>query len=376
MGEKVVLKIGSAVLMRDRDRLDRGAFCRLVDATAQAIQAGTRIVVVTSGAVATGRRKMGLLSKPSGVRSVPVLQALAALGQSTLIQMYESEFGHHDLKVAQLLLTRDDFNDRQRYVNARNALEAVLEFGAVPIINENDTVVTDAVRFGDNDQLAALVATLIGADRLVILSDIDGLYTSNPHADPDAVKLDRVQAADPSLDAMVSGTRSAGDGTGGMATKLGAARLAARSAIMTVVAPGKVPGVVADALSDAPQMGTLFLPEPGADRMAARKAWIGLSTSVAGRIWCDAGATRAMRQRGTSLLPSGITQVEGEFSEGDIVELVNPEGVAFGRGLALYPAVDMRRIQGAQSDAIETLLGYKGLDAVVHRNDFTLLGEG
>ncbi|MEL6180916.1 MAG: glutamate 5-kinase, partial [Myxococcota bacterium] len=363
---KVVVKIGSAVLMRDGSNLDRGAFCRLVDELATTVAQGDQLVVVTSGAVAAGRRQLGLERRPSGERNIPVLQALAALGQSRLIQMYDSEFGHYDIHVAQLLLTRDDFNNRQRYLNARNTLEAVHAFGALPIINENDTVATDEIRFGDNDQLAALVATMTGSDLLVLLSDIDGLYSSNPQLDPRARRFDVVRAMDASLDDMVGDIQSASrDGSGGMRTKLLAARIAARAGIQTVIAPGKQAGVLAEVIAGRQGVGTRFMPDRDTDRLAARKAWFGLGVVPVGRLRCDEGAVRAVCERGKSLLPSGIRAVEGDFVDGDVVELTTATGEAFARGLAAYPSSDIRKIRGLHSEHIESTLGYKIIDAVV-----------
>lgn len=367
----LVIKIGSAVLMRDGLRSDREAFCRLIGEIAALHEEGNRIVVVSSGAVATGRRKMRLTHRPTGDRSIPKLQALAALGQSRLLQLYENEFAHYDIHIAQLLLTRDDFNNRQRYINARNALQAIHDFGAIPIINENDTVATDEIKFGDNDQLAAMVATMVSADRLMLLSDIQGLYTSNPKLDPDATFLHEVRANDPAIDAMIGDIQdAAGFGTGGMRTKILAARMAARTGIETIIAPGKSAGVLQSALDR--NAGTLLSPDPETDKLAARKAWIALTTSVKGSLICDEGAVRALTQEGRSLLPKGIVSVLGDFQEGDAVELVDTEGKMFARGLSLYSSEAILRIQGKHSSEIQDALGYKMHDAVIHRDDLTL----
>ena len=373
--KKVVIKIGSAVLMREGFALDRGAFCRLVNEIAAASREGYEPIIVSSGAVAAGRRLLGMSKKPVRTdRSIPVLQALAALGQSRLIQLYDTEFHHYDLNVAQLLLTRDDFNDRRRYLNARNALEEVCAFGVIPVINENDTVATDEIRFGDNDQLAALVATMVGAELLVLLSDIDGLYSANPQLDRAAKKFDQVCALDPSLDAMVSDVKDpVRDGSGGMRTKLLAARIAARTGISTVIAPGKKIGVVGEVLAGVPGVGTVLTPERDGERLDARRAWIGLGVVPVGRISCDAGAVRAVCQKGKSLLPTGITGVEASFVGGDVVELVDPAGQAFARGITAYASTEVDRIKGVKSREIEGVLGFKITDAVVHRNDLMLL---
>ena len=370
----VVVKVGSAVLLREDGSLDRGSFCRMVEMLAKLHKSGLRVVLVTSGAVAMGRKILGMDTRPRGDRSIPVLQALAALGQSHLIQLYESEFAHYGLHAAQILLTRDDFRDRKRYINARLAMEAIHRLGAVPVINENDTIATEEIKVGDNDQLAALVAILVSADRVVLLSDIDGLYTSNPRKDRDARRLPEVDVTDARLDEMVDDTHDLlrGYGTGGMRTKLVAARIAAQSGIATILAPGKRPDILDLVLRDTAEVGTIFRPSPDSDRLAARKAWLGVGAKVEGTITCDAGATNAVCARGKSLLPSGITSVTGSFEEGDAVDLLDPNGVVFARGLAVYDAESMGRIVGAQSSDIEGILGYKILDIVVHRDNLVL----
>jgi glutamate 5-kinase len=373
--ETVVVKVGSAVLMREGIEADRRVFCSLVSELAAAVRAGHRVVLVSSGAVATGRRKMKVAQRPSGERDVPRLQALAALGQSHLMHLYDSEFAHYDLHVAQLLLTREDFNDRKRYLNVKNTLQAVHDFGAIPVINENDTVTTDEIRFGDNDQLAALVATLTQASRLVILSDIDGLYTKNPKLHPDAQRVEQALANDPALDEMIGDIQDAkGFGSGGMRSKLSAARLAARTGIETTIAPGKRAGVLASVLGRDPSVGTRFLPDAELDRLVARKAWIGMGVAPKGRLWCDQGAFEALAQQGRSLLPKGVSRVEGDFDEGDAVDLLSPEGAVFARGLCQYNASQVRAIMGKHTSEIEGILGYHALDAVIHRDNLVLLG--
>jgi glutamate 5-kinase len=369
----IVVKIGSAVLIHQGQRVDREVFCRLVAEISSLCEAGHRVILVSSGAVAIGRRKMGITQRPQGERHIPRLQALAALGQSRLIRLYEDEFSHYDRQIAQLLLTREDFNDRRRYLNVRNALEAIHGFGVVPIINENDSIASDEIRFGDNDQLAALVATMVQADQLVILSDIDGFYTANPKLHPDARRLAQLYAEDPALDNMISDiTDARGFGSGGMTSKLSAARLAARTGITTIIAPGKRAGVLADVLGPAPSTGTRLLPAQHLDSLAARKAWISMGSTPRGWLRCDRGATRAVKQQGRSLLPSGVTEVQGNFREGDVVQLLTPQGEPFARGIALYPMEDMRAIMGQQSSQIETTIGYHTADCVVHRDDLAL----
>ena len=370
----LVIKIGSAVLLRDGVHPDRPAFCGIVQELANLASQGFRIVVVSSGAVATGLQKMKLDRRPRG-EDIPTLQALAALGQARLMQSYESEFGLYGLQVAQILLTRDDFNDRTRYINARRALGAVHAFAAIPIVNENDTVATEEIRFGDNDQLAAMVAAMVSAELLVLLSDVDGLYTADPHTDKAATRIRTERAFAADLDPMVGGANEGkGVGTGGMRTKLLAARLAASVAIPTVIAPGKHPGVLRQIL-DGGDIGTRLCPEPGIERLAARKAWIGTGLTPRGRITCDQGAVEAIVARGKSLLPSGIIAVEGNFGEGDPVELVDGNGRGFAQGLSCYGADAVRIIMGHQSTEITSLLGYRLLDAVVHRDELVLQSE-
>ncbi len=377
MSETLVIKIGSAVLMRDGAHLDRQVFCGLLGEVAALAEAGHRVIVVSSGAIAIGRRQMKLSSRPSGGRSIPALQALAALGQSRLIRLYEDELSHYELQVAQLLLTREDFNDRKRYLNVRNALEAISDYGAIPVINENDSITTEEIRFGDNDQLAALVATLVQADRLFLLSDIEGFYTANPKLDPNATRIPSTQASDPALDEMICDIKDAqGFGSGGMRSKLDAARLAATTGIETAIAPGKSPGVLMRLLERHPGTGTRFIPEPGQDKVLPRKAWIGTSVAPQGKLWCDAGATQAVLAQGRSLLPKGMTKIEGDFGQGAVVELLDPDGKVFARGLSLYPADDLRTIAGKHSSNIQKLLGYHVLDVVVHRDDLALLIPG
>lgn len=371
---RLVIKIGSGVLVRGGVRFDRGTFCRVVEQVAALVESGRHVAVVSSGAVALGRGRLGGLAKPDRQRSLPLLQAMAAVGQTTLMQLYDTELSHYGLRCGQLLLTRDDLDDRGRYLNARHTLRALWELGAVPVINENDTVATDEIRVGDNDGLAARVASLIEADLLVILSDIDALYTANPRVDPEARPYDVVAAEDPALDACVSDTHDArgGVGTGGMVTKLEAARIAARRAIPTLVMLGKAPERLPAALAGE-QVGTLFVPSV-ARRKSGRKAWIG-TLRTHGRVLCDAGAERAVRERGTSLLPSGVVAVEGRFEAGEAVALCSAEsGQEFARGLVAYRAADVERIAGARSAQIESLLGYHVADEVVHRDDLLLLG--
>lgn len=369
----LVVKIGSGVLVRDGVNLDRGTFCRLVERIAALWGLGYRVTVVSSGAIALGRNKLGV-AKPDRASALPRLQALAAVGQTRLMQLYESEFEHYGLRCGQVLFNRDDLDDRARYLNARRTLRELAKLGCVPIINENDTVTNDEIRFGDNDHLAARVASLLDVDVLVILSDVDAVYTADPRTNPGAERLDTVAAEDPALLEMAGGTHDpgAGVGTGGMITKIRAAQIAARSQIPTVILNGKNPDLLCQLLAGEEGVGTLL--SPSDTRQPGRKVWLE-RLRAKGKLLCDGGACRAVKDRGKSLLPGGVVGVEGNFLEGDAVELADADGQAFAIGLAAYPATDMRRIVGMHTDEIHATLGYRTTAAAVHRNDLVLLSQ-
>ncbi len=370
--KRIVIKIGSGVLVRRGTRFDRGTFCRIVEQVAHLVESGLQVALVSSGAVALGLGRVGG-ERPDRHRELPRLQAMAAIGQTTLMQVYDTEFYHYDLRCGQILLTREDLDNRTRYLNARQTLRALWELGAVPIINENDTIATEEIQFGDNDQLAARVACLVSADLLFILSDVDALYTCDPRLDPAAHRIALVHATDPQLDDYVSDTtrRLSGVGTGGMTTKLEAARIAGRRGIPTIILSGKHPERIHAALQGE-DIGTMLI--PAQTQQTSRKAWID-SLRVRGQVRCDKGAVDAIRNHGKSLLPSGIVQVEGRFVEGDAIELCDANGKPFARGLAIYPAVDVLRIYGVQSGSIENILGYRLSDAIVHRDDLVILSD-
>ena len=368
----LVLKVGSGVLVRDGVHLDRGTFCRLVEQITHLMEAGIQVALVSSGAVALGRGRMGV-ERPDR-QSLPKLQALAAIGQTALMQLYDSEFAHYQRRCGQVLLTRDDLDDRTRYHNARRTLRAIWGLGALPIINENDTISTDEIRFGDNDHLAARVACLLEADLLVILSDVEGVFTADPSLNPDAKRIERVIASDQSLDGFVSDTKDQleGVGTGGMVTKIGAARIAALRGIPTVIMSGKLPERLPELMTGA-SVGTYLV--PASSRQSSRRSWV-QSLKVRGRLHCDEGAAEALKRRGKSLLPSGLVEIEGRFDEGEAVEICTIEGTAFAKGLATYPAAALRRIKGVQSNQIGTILGYHTSDVVVHRDDMVFFSNG
>lgn len=367
-----VIKLGSAVFLRDQRTVDRTTFAGLVEDIDALLSQGIRVTLVSSGAVALGRQSLGL--GPDATLNIPRLQAFAALGQSRLMQMYETEFAHYGRKVAQILFTRSDLDDRQRFLNARMALDMVHEFGALAIINENDSVATDELRFGDNDQLAAMTCGLVKSDLLVILSDIDGVFDVVVDEGTGARRLtERISemCADSEELDRIAGPSISGVGRGGMITKTTAARIAARVGAPTVIAPGKRRGILRK-IADGEDVGTLIYP-PQKGSLAGRKVWLGSGARSVGRLHCDAGAVHALQASGASLLAKGIHRVEGDFPEGSVVELFSPAGEAFARGVTVYNASDMRRIAGRHSHEIETILGYKIIDEIIHRDNLVLL---
>ncbi len=364
-GRRWVVKIGSALLTANGQGLDHAAMAGWVRQMVALQQAGIELVLVSSGAVAEGMVRMGLRARPD---SVHALQACAAIGQMGLVQVYESHFREHGVQTAQILLTHDDLSDRQRYLNARSTLRTLIEWKVLPVINENDTVATDEIRFGDNDTLGALVANLIEADALIILTDQEGMFDRDPRHDPAAVLLPEVSAMDERLLAMAGGGGLLG--RGGMITKVRAARLAARSGCATVIASGRGEDILVR-LRAGEELGTLLLPEQ--DRLVARKQWLAAHLQHAGRVVIDAGAVRALRQGGRSLLPVGVKAVEGSFSRGEIVACVDEAGAPVAVGLVNYNADEARRIAGQPSERIESLLGYVDDAELMHRDNLVVL---
>jgi glutamate 5-kinase len=362
---RVVVKIGSSLLTDHGRGLNREAIAGWVDQMAELRARGLQTLFVTSGAVAEGMSRLGIRERP---RALHELQAMAAVGQMGLVQVYEASFQRHGLHTAQVLLTHEDLVDRHRYLNARSTLRTLIGLGVVPVINENDTVATDEIRFGDNDTLAALVANLIEADLLLILTDRDGLYDRDPRVSPQARLVSEGEAGDPRLLAMAG---AAGHlGRGGMVTKLHAAAKAARSGAATVIAPGRRANVIRDVLAGEP-IGTHLSAAQG--RVAARKQWLAGQLRVAGRLVLDAGAARVIREAGRSLLPVGVTGVEGRFERGEVVACVDPQGREIARGLVNYSAEETARIIGRPSDQIEGILGYVDEPELIHRDSMVLL---
>ncbi len=362
--KRVVIKIGSGVLV-GRDGVDPAIIETLVADLCQLIERGYELLLVSSGAVATGKGDLGIVGRP---QTIPLKQAAAAIGQGRLMRYYKDAFRGCDRRVAQILLTRDDLANRRRFLNARNTLMVLLEYGVVPIINENDTVVVDEIRFGDNDNLSALVTSLAEADLLVILSDVDGLYDSNPRTNPQAQRIELVKQITPEIEDMAGGAGSE-VGTGGMATKIEAAKRASLYGVSTVIVNGRQPQVL-PRLFSGEELGTWFLPVT--DHLNARKHWIAFTKKARGRLLVDEGARRALTDKGKSLLPSGIVRIEGTFERGDAVRLCDAEGREFARGIINYSRAELQRIQGHNSQAIEELLGYQYGAEVVHRDNLVL----
>ncbi len=326
---------------------------------------GFEVVMVSSGAVAAGKADLGIKGRPS---SIPLKQAAAAIGQSRMLRAYKDAFNARGAKVAQVLLTRDDLANRRRYLNARNTLMTLLEYGIIPIINENDTVVVDEIRFGDNDNLSAMVTNLAEASLLAILSDVDGLYDKNPSQHPDARMIYEVERVSEEIEAM-GGDSSSCHGTGGMITKIKAAKRAALYGAGTVILNGRTPGNLLRMI-EGEELGTYFL--PARDRMAAKKHWIAFTKKPRGKLFVDEGARRALVEGGKSLLPSGIKGVEGGFGRGDAVRLCCMEGKEFAKGVVNYALAELLPIMGKKTSDIETILGYKYGDEVVHRDNLVL----
>lgn len=364
--QRWVVKIGSALLTADGKGLDRGAMAVWVDQMVALRAQGVELVLVSSGAVAAGMSRLGWTARPSAVHE---LQAAAAIGQMGLVQAWESSFGEHGRRTAQILLTHDDLSDRKRYLNARSTLRTLIDLDVVPVINENDTVVTEGIRFGDNDTLAALVANLVEADLLVILTDRDGMFDADPRSNPDAQLIHEARADDPTLDAVAGGVGGA-LGRGGMQTKLRAARLAARSGAHTVIVGGAIEQVLAR-LKAGELLGTLLVPERG--MLAARKQWLAGHLQTRGTLVLDDGAVKALVSDRKSLLPVGVKAVQGSFRRGEMVICVAPDGREVARGLVNYSALEAQKIIGRPSDEIERLLGYVDEPELVHRDNLILV---
>ncbi|WP_439514362.1 glutamate 5-kinase [Oceanibaculum nanhaiense] len=361
---RLVVKIGSALLVDEKTgRIRQDWLAALAEDVAALRRRGVEVVIVSSGAISVGRRHLGLTGRTLALEEK---QAAAATGQIKLAHAYQEALARHDITVAQVLVTLEDTEARRRHLNARATIDALLRLGAVPVINENDTVATAEIRFGDNDRLAARVAQMISADTLVLLSDIDGLYTADPRGTPDAAHIPVVTEVTPEIEAM-GGAAATGYSSGGMVTKLAAGKIAIGAGCRMAIAHGTEMHPL-HRLEEGARC-TWFLPSAGP--RTARKRWIGGHLNTTGSVTVDAGAARALAQ-GKSLLPAGIVAVEGDFQRGDPIAVCDPEGRVIGRGLSAYNAGDARRIMGHKSREIEAVLGYRGRDEIIHRDDLVL----
>jgi glutamate 5-kinase len=363
--QRLVVKVGSSLVTNEGRGIDAQAIATWAAEIAALRDLGREIVVVSSGAVAEGMKRLSWVRRPQSMQD---LQAAAAVGQMGLAQVYETEFRRFGLQTAQILLTHEDLADRTRYLNARSTLTRLIELGVIPIINENDTVVTDEIKVGDNDTLASLVTNLIEADALVILTDQAGLYTADPRSHPDARLLSKVKAGDPRLEAMAGGAGSL-IGKGGMLTKVLAARRAASAGAHTIVASGRESKVL-QRLAGGEMIGTSFIANTA--KLTARKQWIADQLQLRGALVLDAGALKALLRDGKSLLPIGVSEVQGDFARGDVVACLSQAGSEVGRGLINYASSETRRIIGKPSSEIESLLGFVEEPELIHRSNLVI----
>ena len=362
---RIVVKVGSSLVTDEGRGLDAEAIGLWCSQLAQLVKDGREVIMVSSGAIAEGMKRLGWSSRPKAIHE---LQAAAAVGQMGLVQVYESKLRERGIGSAQVLLTHADLADRERYLNARSTLLTLIQLGVVPVINENDTVVNDEIKFGDNDTLGALVANLVEADLLIILTDQKGLFTADPRKDPLATLVQEAKAGDPALEAMAGGAGSS-IGRGGMLTKILAAKRAAGSGASTVIAWGREPEALVR-LSRGEAIGTLLVAQTAKNQ--ARKQWIADHLQMRGSVMVDAGAVVKVRDEGKSLLPIGMTSVQGEFSRGDVIAVRDDTGLEIARGLANYTSAEARVICGKSSAEFERLLGYTGEPEMVHRTNLVL----
>jgi glutamate 5-kinase len=361
---KILVKVGSAVLTGE-DGLDLNIIEQLVGDIAALRERGCQVVLVSSGAIASGKHRMGIEGK---LKSIPQKQAAAAIGQGRLMRVYSNAFGKHGLFVGQVLLTMSDITDRKRFLNIRNTLFTLMDWGVITIINENDTVAVDEIKFGDNDHLAAMVANIVEAHLVINLTSTEGLYDRNPADSGKAKLIPLVTEITPEIEAAAT-EEATPVGMGGMKSKVQAAKKVTASGIPYIIAPGRRAGVLQE-IMDGKETGTLFLPP--AEHLKSRKYWIAFTLRSRGRIWIDDGAKEALIRDGKSLLPSGVTQVEGDFTLGDPVTCVDTAGNAIAKGLVNFSADEIRKIMGLKSSRIEQVLGYKDYDEVIHRDNLAV----
>jgi len=363
--ERIVVKVGTSSLTYGTGKLNLTQMERLVRELADLANQGRQVVLVTSGAIGAGLGRLGFNKKP---KTIPEKQAAAAVGQGLLMHMYEKLFSEYGYAVGQVLLTRDDLNSRHRFLNARNTLLTLLQYRAIPVINENDTVAVEEIRVGDNDTLSAMVAGLVDADLLVLLSDIDGLYSGDPRTDASAKIIPVVREISLEIEKLAGGAGSA-LGIGGMGTKIAAAKIVMNSGIPMVIANGKKAGVLA-ALLAGEDLGTMFIPKD--TRLHTKERWIAFGSPIQGEIYVDDGAAEAIRLTGKSLLPIGITMVEGQFEPGNVVSIKASDGIEIARGMVNYSGEEIMRIKGRKTAEIMDILGHKDYDEVIHRNNLVI----
>lgn len=365
--KRVLIKIGSAVLTGENG-LDLQIIEQLVDEMAQLTKDGYQIVIVTSGAIASGKHRMGITGK---LKSMPQKQAAAAIGQSRLMRVYSNSFGKYGIFVAQILLTMSDLTDRKRFLNVRNTLSTIIDWGVIPIINENDSVAVDEIKFGDNDHLAAMITNIIDGHLLINLTSTEGLYDRSPSKSKKAKLITLVKEFTEEIESAAT-DETTEVGLGGMKSKVIAAKAVTASGIPCIIAPGKKKGVLHDIFAGK-EIGTLFV--PSRDHLSSKKYWIAFTLKSQGKLFLDEGAKKALIEEGKSLLPSGIINVEGDFSIGDPVTCVDMEGTQLAKGLVNYNSSDIRKIMGLKTSRIEQVLGYKDYDEIIHRDNLAVIKE-
>ena len=363
--KRVLIKIGSAVLT-GKDGLDLTIIEQLVNEIAELKKGGYQVVIVTSGAIASGKQRMGIRDD---LKSMPQKQAAAAIGQGRLMRVYANAFGKHGLFVAQILLTMSDLTDRKRFLNIRNTLSTLMEWGVIAIINENDTVAVDEIKFGDNDHLAAMITNIIGAHLLINLTSTEGLYDRNPRASGEAKLVPLVEEITEEIEAMATDEANS-VGTGGMRSKIFAAKKVTAFGIPCIIAPGRRKDVLHDIFAGE-EIGTLFLPMD--KHLTSRKYWIAFTLKSRGKLFLDEGAKKALLEQGKSLLPSGVVNVEGDFDVGDPATCVDREGIPLAKGIVNYSATEIRKIMGLKTSEVEQALGYKDYDEIIHRDNMVLI---
>jgi glutamate 5-kinase len=360
----VVVKVGSTTLVDEKGAPDEAFIADLCDQLVAARAAGWKPILVSSGAAAAGMQRLGFSSRPA---DIPSLQACAACGQAALTEVYASQFARNGIVCGQVLLTRRDVVDREGYLNARNTFERLLELGVVPVVNENDTVSVAEFAFGDNDMLGAIVSTLVSADLYVILSDVDGMYDANPSTHPEAHLISHLDHIDDEVMSMATGSSSM-VGTGGMVTKLRAARVLLAAGLPTTICRGRRPGVLAEVLAGH-EVGTRFEPAAGSSYERGRKLWIGLAEVVRGTLVLDDGACAAVRERGASVLPVGVVRSDGSFAAGDVVDVVSIDGQLIGRGVVRFDSDEMMRVRGLKLDVIARFIPERAGQPAIHRDE-------